>query len=336
MLSEMDIVPQVITDKEISKKRFIDLLMDIKINSTLGNSNQVNLNAENSNPNPGPIVDQIVDGDLIHNFFSDPDAITKDMFVIGEINLPYLIIDIAGAVHMDLNLTFILRKSIAQRKMKFINLLFDMNIDIFKLEPIIMPATASLLRDDINSSVNSNQVKLSVNSNQVKLSVNSNQVNHDFVCNLLHKFIDMKIPIYENNYACIYILAAMGKIDMLEKIMKTYAFNNFTEIIGKICVVAVRSDQVNVLEFFMPVKTFDTIPDIIFQYFIKGIECGDNINVIKYLTSDCIQISQENYLSVKTALKFKRRRILEYFIESDPKVIEQLNLSEIKEFCPNK
>lgn len=287
MLSEIDIVTQVSSDEEISKKRFIDLLLDIKINSSGHNS----------------------DLDLIHNFFSDPDTITKDMFIVGDINLPYLIINILEVINMDLNLTILLRKSIAQRKMKFINLLFDMNIDIFKLEPIIMPATASLLQNDPNS---------------------------NFVCDLLHKFIDMKIPIYENNYACIYILTAMGKVDMLEKIMKIYTFNNMTEIMGKICVVAVRSDKVNVLKFFMPVKTFDTIPDIIFQYFIKGIECGDNINVIKYLTSDCIQISQENYLAVKTALKFKRRLILEYFVESDPKVIELLNLSEINEFGLNK
>lgn len=296
MLSEIDIATQVSSDEEISKKRFIDLLLDIKINSSAYNS----------------------DIDLIHNFFSDPDTITKDMFIVGEINLPYLIINIPGAINMDLNLTILLRKSIAQRKMKFINLLFDMNIDIFKLEPIIMPATASLLQ------------------NEPKPSANSNQVNSNFVCDLLHKFIDMKIPIYENNYACIYILTAMGKVDMLEKIMKTYTFNNMTEIMGKICVVAVRSDKVNVLEFFMPVKTFDTIPDIIFQYFIKGIECGDNINVIKYLTSDCIQIAQENYLAVKTALKFKRRLILQYFVESDPKVIEQLTLSEINEFGLDK
>lgn len=275
------------SDINKSKKRFVNELLTLNIDTNVSGF------------------------DPIHNFFADPDAITKDMFVIGEINLPYLIINIPNIIHMDLNLTVILRKSIAQRKMKFINLLCDMEIDIFQLEPIIMPATASLFRTVSESE-------------------------SDFVSDLLNKFIDMKIPIYQNNYACVYILAAVGKVDILEKIMKTYTFNNMTEIIGKICAVAVQTDQVKILEFYMPVKTFDTIPDIIFQYFLKGIEYGDNINVIKYLTTGCIQISQENYLAVTKARQFKRRQILKYFIESDPKVIELLNLSEINEYGLNK
>jgi len=240
----------------------------------------------------------------IHDFFADPDNITADMFIVGKINFPDLFIDIPGVICMDINLTTSLHRSIKERKFKFINLLIDLNIDLFKLEPIIMPACATILYDD----------------------------RYDPLSDLLDKFIDLKIPIHENNYACIYILASKGRIDLLEKIMKTYVFNNQTEIIGKICAVAVRADRVNILEYFMPIRTFDTIPDIIFEYFINGIKCGDNINVTKYFTSNCIQISQENYLAVKVARQFKRKKIIQYFANADPHVVTLLDPAEIREY----
>lgn len=236
----------------------------------------------------------------INDYFADPDMITEDMLTIGTLNYPYLRITIPEIIDMDINLTISLQQSIIQRKFKLVELLIDYDIDIFKLEPNIMGIVATMLDD--------------------RLVI------------ILNKFIDLKIPVYPNNYACIYILASKGQLDLLVRIISSYTFNNMMEIVGKICAVAVRTDHVTILEHFMPVQTFDTIPDIIFEYLIKGIECGDNIKVIKYFTQTCIQISQENYRAVTIARQFKRKKILQYFVASDPHVITLLDQSEITEY----
>jgi hypothetical protein len=229
----------------------------------------------------------------VYDFYADPNNITRDMFELGTLNHPDLIINLPDVIHITLNLKVSLHQAIKQKKFKFVELLIELEIDLLNLEPILMPVLVSLLCQSGNPET-------------------------DPLNDLLLRFIDLKIPIDSNNYACLYILSANGRIDLVEKMVRTYGLINNFEIVCKICASAIRNDQLDILEFFMPVETFDTIPDIVFEYCLKAIEYGDNLQVIKYLTSDCIQIAQEDYVMVKCARRFGRKRILQYFEETDP------------------
>src|SRR5208283_4078999 len=90
-----------------SIKRFVDLLKTIKMTN-------------------------VMDFQPIRTFFADPDNITSDMFVIGKINHPYLLIDIPNVISFDINLTLALQQSIKQHKFKFIDLLIEQNINLVK------------------------------------------------------------------------------------------------------------------------------------------------------------------------------------------------------------
>jgi hypothetical protein len=229
----------------------------------------------------------------IRDFYADPDNITGDMFDLGIINSPLLIINLPDVIHFDINLRFSLQQSIKQRKFKFIELLIERNINLLELEPTFMPVCASLLCQSDNPET-------------------------DPLNDLFYRLIDLKIPINSNNYACLYILANSGRLDLIEKIIRIYSLINNSEIIHKVCASAIRNDHVDIIEFFIPISIFVTIPDIIFLYCTKAIEYGDNVKVIKYLTSECVQIAQEDYQLVKRARQLNRKQILQYFEESDP------------------
>ncbi len=239
-----------------------------------------------------------------HNeFFSNIDLIDTDMFVVGKIELPYLIINIPDAIHLEINLTNLLHKSLAEKKYELIDILIQ-NVDMYRLEPDIMRLCARFI-EPIESITTSGEID-----------------------RIFCKLIKLKIPLHPDNYASIYMLAYVGRIDLLEKIMRVYAFDNIMEIVGKICAVAVQRNHVKILQYFMPVGTFESVPDIIFQYLIKSIEYGDNVDVVQYLTTSCISIAQENYTAVHVARQFGRKKVMEYFIRADDNVINLLDPEE--------
>ena len=253
---------------EESKKNFINQLLTIKLQSNF-------------------------DLDPIENFYSDPDMITNDMFIVGRVIHQNLLINIPNVINMGINLLTMLRRSILQEKFNFINLLLDNKINLVELEPKLMLLCA--IQPSSKTETDNNMNKL------------------------INKFLDMRISINADNYACVYMFASTGRLDVLKKIIELYKFNDIRdgmiEIVCKICAVAIKNDDVRILSNFMPVEIFDSIPDIIFEYFLRSIQYGDNIEVVKYFINGGVSVEQEKYRAIVLAKELNREKIIEFFEE---------------------
>lgn len=229
----------------------------------------------------------------------DLSLLTEDTFIIGELKLPYLIINIPDVIHMDINLKLVLLKSVQEKKYHVTNLIIQ-HVDIYSLEPNVM----ELFGEHIGLKYMSGE--------EIDLQF------ENIFCSLL----EMRVPLHSNDNKCVYMVAIAGKLDILKKIMKNYTFQNITEVTCKICAFAIREDHVHILQHFIPVETFKSIPDIIFRFITKTIEYGDNIKAIKYLLSDpySVSIAQENYFAVTLAKRYQRINIIKYFAEIDPSI----------------
>jgi hypothetical protein len=167
--------------------------------------------------------------------------------------------------------------------------------------------------------------------------INNPSVEHlnDPQAKLMYEMIEHKIPVYIEQYRCIYRLAAINQLFLLKTIMSRYNFPNFHEIIQKINIVAIQYGNVNILEYFCPQKSFEGAPDIAFCYFINSIKYGPtdtkkHLPTIKYFISGGVSIKQKNYLAVSVAIEFGKTYLLKYFNELDENVSNILT-SEQKE-----
>ena len=278
-----------------AKQRFINQLLKIRINMNL---------------------------EPIEKFYADPDMITADMIEVGELNYPNLMINIPDVIHMEIDLQVVLRRAILQKKFTFVNVLLSMGIDMCKIEPKIMIMCA--MQDPPIPT----PIPTPIPNQNIYNTSNTSDI--DSVEKLIFKLIELKTPIDPDNYACVYIFAATGRLNILQKILQTYSFDEqtITAIVGKVCAIAVQQNHVHILQHFMPADVIETIPDLAFEYFIKAIERTDNIDVVKYFVQAGCSIGQSNYQAVDVARQYERKDMIRYFVSVDPHVVELLTLSE--------
>lgn len=231
------------------------------------------------------------------------DAIDEDMLCVGTIIDRMLVIDIPP-IMVQLDLVQAIRNAMLHKKPNIIRLMTKKSINLFQLEPRVMIMCAEMEMDD-----------------------------------LLEEMIENKIPLYTEQYKCIYCLASKGKLEILKKIMKNYRFPNITEIVGKICIQSIINNHLNVLQYFCPPEAFEGAPDVMFTFFIKGIEFGGHLAIIKYFVDGGISIKQQNYYAITLAKQFHRGELIKYFYEIDPSIDslftidekEKYNLIELRE-----
>ncbi|XWV24693.1 ankyrin repeat protein [Tupanvirus deep ocean] len=234
------------------------------------------------------------------SFVDNTDVIDKDMFMVGTINNNLLTINIPP-ITVTINLAQAIRNAMLYKKPKVIRLMIELDIDIFKIEPRVMIMCVETEQDE-----------------------------------LLRELISKKIPIYTQEFRCLYQLAAQGKLDLIKEIMKNYRFPSIPEIVSKICIQAIQNNHVAILKYFIPPQSFHGAPDQMFCFFINSIQYGGHLDVIKFFIENGISIRQDNYKAVHQALKFERAQIIKYFHEIDHSVDQILTEEQKQKYMLDK
>lgn len=154
--------------------------------------------------------------------------------------------------------------------------------DIYTLEPNIMELLADKLTDRVSPELEQ----------------------------IFESLVDRKIPMRDN---CMYVLAEGGKTLLIQKVMGIYEFENLYDLTKNMCLCAIRTDQVGVIEYLIPVEWFGSVPDLVYCLLMVSIKTADNIQIVRYLTSGCVRIAQEMYAAVELAIELDRKNITEYF-----------------------
>jgi hypothetical protein len=257
----------------------------------------------NRNDTQEKFIKKFMNNDLIKNNITNGilntdlmnlDLIDEDVLNEGHINGFFLIIDVPPIL-MKVNLKNLISTAIQNRRSDIIRMLLSCKKipNLYSIEPKIMMMCA-----------------------QMELFV------------LLKELIKNKIPIHDDNYKCICYLSSLGKIEVLKLIMENYIFRDVTEITVKIIVEAIINNHLDIVEFFCPISSFDSAPDIMFGFLINGIQYGGHVNIIKYFVNGGIPIQQDDYHAVTIAKKFNRGAILRFFVEIDNNVLNLLDMNE--------
>lgn len=236
----------------------------------------------------------------------DTDTIDEDMLLAGTIDGHILTIDLF-ILTLNINLSLLIRNSILNKKFHNIELLLKHNIDIISLEPNIMIMCVETLSKE--NEINSESDDLEM---------------------LINKLIESHAPIDIENFRCVFQLAAIGKLDLLKKIISSYSFENVAVIVGRICAQAIIHGHRNILEYFYPQSEFNGAPDIIFTYFIMGIQYGAHLPIIKFFVEGGMSLRQEDYRAVRVAMQYERIEIIKYFYEIDKSIVDFLQREIVK------
>ncbi|AEQ60748.1 hypothetical protein [Acanthamoeba polyphaga mimivirus] len=208
---------------------------------------------------------------------NNSELIDEDLLDLGTINNGILSLNIQP-VTITVDLKSGILNSVKYHQSKLVNILLDKNIDPIKIEP------------------------------KIHLLLSTYKQYEPLV-----RLIRMKSQV--NDFDFVYPLAAHGELDIIKLVMHYYQLQD--EIIGKICVQAIINGRVNILEHFLTNEAFRSAPDLMYGFFIRGIEHGGHINITKYFIDKGLCIQQNDYEPVKVAAMMKRRDILKYFYELD-------------------
>lgn len=244
------------------------------------------------------MIEKNPDVDILNSVFSTGhvEILDEDMLKIGKIDGKLLVLNVIP-FDVQIRLDQIIRNAMLERKSDVIRLLMNASVDLFSIEPRIMIMCATQGLDD-----------------------------------LFLEMVEKKVPIYTENYRCLYYLAEKGKLDLLKVIMQNYTFPSIAEIAGKITVQAIIHNQVPILKHFCPLEGFTGAPDIVFTFFKKAIEHGGHLSVIRYFIKGGVDIKQENYIAVRIACQCNRIEILKYFYEIDNNMLDVLTQEEKENF----
>jgi hypothetical protein len=226
----------------------------------------------------------------------NPDVIDEDMIIVGKINKNFITIDIPP-INITIDLSNAIKNAVLNKKPNLIRLLMEKNVNIFEIEQNVMIMAVETDQDE-----------------------------------LVMEMISKKIPVFPQQYRCVMQLAANGKLDLVKAILKTYRFPNIPEIIMKICIQAINNNHVHFLEYFFTKDAFVGAPDQMFVCFINSIGYGGHLDIIKFFINNGINIKQQNYLAVHNALKYDRKKIIEYFYEQNPEIIDLLTEDQRNKF----
>ena len=262
------------------------------------------------------------DIEAITSYFYDPDNFTIDMLILGELKDSILKINLPDVIHMDFDLCILLRRAILHKKFKLVRLLLDNGIPLRTLEPKIMIMLAMQLGkcDVADGLIEPSEITIScAPSSRRENSRSYAQCDIDSVSKLVYKLIELKAPVHPDNYACVYMYAEIGRLDIIDRILTTYTFTNdqMTELVGRICVVAVKRDYAHVLKHFMTPVVLESIPDLAYEYLINGIKFGDCVKVATYLMENGVAVQQNDYAAVRLAKELRRENLIKYFDSLD-------------------
>lgn len=220
----------------------------------------------------------------IKNITSNIDLIGEEFFDAGIVIGSYLKIDIMP-ISFAIDLSCIIKDAILDNNIYLIDAMIKREYNIFKIQPYIMIQCVEKDQDE-----------------------------------LLSKLIKRNGPIHIQNYRCIYQLASKGKIELIKEILNNYNIDIIDEIVGKIIVQAILNNHCSILEYFLTQDVFMGAPDQMFEYFAKSVEYNADIDIIRFFLRNGLDIRQQNYRVVKTAISKGNLSIIKYLCEFDNNV----------------
>lgn len=210
------------------------------------------------------------------------------MLTLGKVIDKKLIVDLE-VFTITINLPGLISEAMKYGNINIIHELIEHNIDIYHMQPLIMPMCTQTDQYD-----------------------------------LLSKLLDMKVPLDAMNYRTIYHLANKGKLDLLKKITENYQFDNLNEVVGKICVEAVRQGHLDILQYYLPAKIYESAPDVMQIYFYNSIIHGGHLPIVKYFVEIGCDIRMDNWQAVKVAIAHNRGEIIQYLSTVQPSICDIL------------
>ncbi|BCS83350.1 putative ankyrin repeat protein [Cotonvirus japonicus] len=240
------------------------------------------------------VIDKMINYFHEHNIYKINSAILSDnvniidndMFDIGNIENTILTLDIPP-VSIGIDLSRAINLSIKSHQNKLLDIIFERKLNPLMLCPDIMSLLAT-------------------------------HQNYYYI----NKIIESNIPLYDFDF--IYILTADGYLDIILRIITTFNLQNSTEIICKICVQAVIHNRLNILQYFLTDEIFINSPEQMFTFFIQSIRHGGHLDIVKFFVEHGINPKQNNNNAIHTALHFKRKSIIKYFVNLYPDLIDTI------------
>ncbi len=243
---------------------------------------------------------------------SDPSTmwhiLDKDMLDIGTISGSTLYLDIPP-ITVQFDLAKLIANAIFHHQPYFVHLLLTHNLNIVAIQPKILIMVVAVLTPEYTA------------LDQLINTLLTYQYEGAYT-----------MPIAEENYRCIYQLASLGKLSLLQVIMQLYTIPCIMEVIGKICIQAIIHNRLNILTYFCPREGFHLAPDIAFGYFINSISHGEHLPIIQYFIEGGVRIAQDGYAALHAALRTENKEIIQYFCERDPVCLERMAASDRVKF----
>lgn len=141
----------------------------------------------------------------------------------------------------------------------------------------------------------------------------SKSMNHD----LIKIYIENKLPIHMNNYEFVLDLVDNSMLNLLIEIEKNYFGNmeskEVINIVKKICERAIYEGKVDVLKHYLTTEVFDSVPDIMFMYFLGAVEYSNDLSVIKFFIEMGMDIRQQNCRVINRAEELEKIHMVNYF-----------------------
>lgn len=226
----------------------------------------------------------------------NPDVIDRDMIMIGKISNCFLLIDIPP-INVKIDLKAAIQNAILHKKPNLIHYLMSYHVDPGLIEPKIFSMCIESKQDQLLDTLISNKVSIT-------------------------------------DYHCFYLLAAHGKLSVIQKILSNYKFSQTTlvEIVGKICIQAILNNHVHILKYFFNKEAFVTAPDQMAVYFINSIKYGNHLDVVKFFIESGIDIRQDDYLAVKCADQMGKSELIKYFYQIEPSISNILSEKQLETY----
>lgn len=246
-------------------------------------------------------LDSSIDTSPIDEYFSNPNNIVQEVLSVGHLSGRILKIQIPDKIHMDIDLCVMLNAAITQSKFNLVNLLLKNDIMLDSIQPRIMTLLASVTKSDINPLFNHSIGTQTIYTVQ------------DLIFHQIHRSTNISV----DNYACFYLWVKAKCINIIKLIMGRYIFSEdvATELVGRSCVIAIKEDDVQMIEYLMPVSTIPSILELVYDYSKNGIIFCDCVNVIKYYVENGMDLSRNGYELEHMANSYGRKNVLE-FIQS--------------------
>jgi hypothetical protein len=227
----------------------------------------------------------------------DSDMLDQDMLTVGKIDGSILTIEI-NTVKIGIDLSMGIKHSLKNKDERFVTLLLDNNIDLYKLE-----------------------------KNTLIMCLNLDNTN------LMGRLINLKFPIDIEDHRVLFQSVSKGYLEIVKLMILTYELKDNYEIAAKICVNAIIHNKLNILSDFFPKSVFRSVPDFRTLFIQKCILYAD-LDMLKYLLDDDYDIAQSNYRCVHIAIEHSKHVFIKYFMKLDNHVLSLLSHEDQIKYGP--